>query len=380
MKTQLFFLGLAIAINHSISQTCSDGFESNSFAGWQGFTGTNAGNYSVTITGTTISSPRFGIEGVSTSTIICSNSVNNPTVYQPLPANGFGQYSARLGEYNVTGMGVEILTYSFIPSASDTNFLFAYSTYLQAPSHSASDNPYFVIGILDANGDTIPGSFYMYQTGTFSTLGFDTSACSSGLYFKPWTIRGVNLSSYAGQPVTLFAVNADCYYGGHYAYSYIDIDCDGMLNVPSVSNLVLNAKSEEGASYLWNTGATTPTIMIASPMPNTIYTCKVTLPANYNNQVFYVHYQIMGTTNTELSSYKTTINFIYPNPADDKLYLSSVKNFKLFNALGQVVRSIDNAEKMDVLDITNLPEGVYFVQFTDLNSHVYFDKILIKRK
>lgn len=379
MKTQVLFLGFVSGLSYSIAQTCNDGFESNSFAGWQGATGTNAGNYSITITGTTISSPRFSIEGVATGTIICSNSVSNPTVYQPLPANGFGQYSARIGEYNVVGGGVEMITYSFVPSVNDTNFLFAYSTYLQAPGHGPTDNPYFVIGILDANGDTIPGSFYMYQTGTFSTLGFDTSACGYGLHFKPWTIRGVNLSSYAGQVVTLFAVNADCSYGGHYAYSYIDIDCDGVLNVPATSNLVLNAKSEEGSTYLWNTGSTTPTIIVASPSPNSIYTCKVTLPANYNNQTFYVSYQIIGTTNIE-STPKTITSFIYPNPANDKLYLNSIKSFKLINALGQIVKSLEISENTEVVDITDLPEGIYFTQSIDINNNSYFDKLLIKRK
>lgn len=72
MKTQVLFLGFVSGLSYSIAQTCNDGFESNSFAGWQGATGTNAGNYSITITGTTISSPRFSIEGVATGTIICA--------------------------------------------------------------------------------------------------------------------------------------------------------------------------------------------------------------------------------------------------------------------------------------------------------------------
>ncbi len=379
MKTNvLIFLSSALMSKILLAQTCNDGFETNSFAGWQGGKGTRSTGYSFTLTSTSLSSPNFSVESASTSTIICSNSTSNPSVYQPLPAFGFGQYSARLGEYNVPGFVVEFMTYTFVPTVNDTNFLFAYSTYLQAPGHGPTDNPYFVVGILDANNDTIPGSFYMYQTGTPSVAGFDTSACGMGLYFKPWTIRGVNLSNYAGQTVTLFAVNADCAMGGHYAYSYLDMDCDGVLMVPATSNLILNATSEPNSTYLWNTGATTPTIMIPSPTPNSIYTCKVTLSSDYNNYSFYVIYKIVSPTSVENIAQSSYIK-IYPNPANNELFVENIQSLTLKNTLGQEVKRMSFNTNQNILPVSDLPEGVYFVEGIDHNNQRFVQKLLIVR-
>lgn len=378
MKTLVLTWGLLISMGISYAQTCNDGFESNSFAGWQGATGTNNGSYSITITSTGFPASNFGIESAATSTIICSNSNTNTNVYEPLPAPGFGQYTARLGQYNMSGAVVEMMTYSFVPTVADSNFLYTYTTYLQAPGHSAVNNPYFIVKMLDAAGNVIPGSLYMYQTGTFSTLGFDTSACNPMLLFKGWTIRGVNLSAYVGQTVTLVAINSDCALSGHYAYSYIDIDCDGVLQVPAGSNMVLSAKSEEGATYLWNTGATTPTIMIASPVPNSIYTCKVTLSSAYSNYSFNVTYKIVSPTSVSNNA-EMLYSKIYPNPASDVLYLKDIHSLKIINTLGQVVKHsvFKEKERDNAINIADLPEGLYIVEYRDTNNAVHFDKMMI---
>jgi hypothetical protein len=145
-KLVMILTTLLITFN-LIAQNCSDGFETNSFAGWSGAKGTNSGGYSISFTAFNTSPPEFGIE--TASIIPCSDSVGSPGNYQLIVPLGFGQYSARLGEVNVSGFKVEKITYTFVPTSADTSFLYAYSTYLQAPGHGPTDNPYFVIGLLD---------------------------------------------------------------------------------------------------------------------------------------------------------------------------------------------------------------------------------------
>jgi hypothetical protein len=379
-KLVMILTTLLITFN-LIAQNCNDGFETNSFAGWSGAKGTNSGGYSVSFTTFNTSPPEFGIE---TATIIpCSDSAGSPGNYQPIVPLGFGQYSARLGEVNVPIAKVEMLTYTFVPTSNDTSFLYAYSTFLQAPGHGPNDNPYFVIGLLDQNGDTIPGSLYLYQTGTTSTLGLVVSNCSSGLYFKPWTIRGINLSSYAGQVVTLFAVNADCAFGGHFAYSYIDMDCDGVLNVPIQPMVTLSAISEAGSSYLWNTGATTPTITVNNPLPNSMYSCKVTLPSYYSPTgpvSFYVTYKITDTT-TIVKQFNQNNSNIYPNPTNDFLYLknkSDVKKIELFDISGSAIKVKEIDLNKNRIDVSNLSNGIYFVRIYRNDDEFSIEKIVIQ--
>lgn len=95
MKTNVLILLSSVLMSKIMfAQNCNDGFETNSFTGWQGGKGTRSIGYSFTLTSTSLSSPNFSVESASTATIICSNSTSNPSVYQPLPAFGFGQYSA----------------------------------------------------------------------------------------------------------------------------------------------------------------------------------------------------------------------------------------------------------------------------------------------
>jgi hypothetical protein len=368
-----FFIGIFTA------QNCFNGFESNSFTGWNGGVGTHSGNYSITITSTNLNVPNFGIEGAAVGTIQCSSTSVNPTLFEPLPAPGFGQYSARMGSFSAIGGVAEKLTYSFTPSITDTNFLYVYTTYLEAPGHSPANNPFFMIGVLKPNGDTIPGSLYKYVSGTSSTATFVNSFGCSQVYFKGWTIRGVNLSPYAGQPVTLFAVNADCSHLGHFAYSYIDMDCDGVLNVNPSSNLVLNAMSEPNSSYLWNTGATTPTIMIPSPVPNSTYVCKVTLPATYSNHSFYVIYKINDPMGLNPVTFPVQ-HSVYPNPASQSIHVSYCKKVILRDNLGKILKEVQNEQEKEeiVVPVASLREGLYFVEVESINNSKTFHKILIK--
>lgn len=65
------------------------------------------------------------------------------------------------------------------------------------------------------------------------------------------------------------------------------------------------------------------------------------------------------TLSTENYSLNNAI--IYPNPVQDILYISNIKNLKsvkVFNSIGQIV--INN--KNEILDFSNLTKGIYIIQ------------------
>ncbi|MFT4602624.1 MAG: cyanophycinase-like exopeptidase [Arenicella sp.] len=69
---------------------------------------------------------------------------------------------------------------------------------------------------------------------------------------------------------------------------------------------------------------------------------------------------------------------IYPNPAVNSInFESSIKSYSITNSIGQQIISAENLAGLTSLDITDLPAGLYFVEFTtssDLTSRSSFIK------
>lgn len=267
--------------------SCADGFEGGTFSNWQGEIGTNPGGGNPPVWSSNIITPGNQDIVPAPSSDACAFPAN-PIL---LPAPSFGTYSAKLGN-NINGAGAEQLSFQFVVSSSDTSFLFTYAMVMEDPSHSVADQPYFKILMLDPTGDTIPNSFFYYVSGP-SNPGFYTSNCfiNSVSYYKPWTIRGVNLAPYIGQMVTLVATNADCSLSGHFGYGYIDLDCDGNLLSPRYcpgGPVTLDANSEPNSQYLWEGGSTTAALTISSPVAGDTISCIVTPWGGYSFRANYV--------------------------------------------------------------------------------------------
>ena len=61
---------------------------------------------------------------------------------------------------------------------------------------------------------------------------------------------------------------------------------------------------------------------------------------------------------------------IYPNPTTGTLNITNAENAAVYvyNILGEVVASIDNADAFSTIDMSNLSEGTYIVKIlTDKN-------------
>jgi hypothetical protein len=71
-----------------------------------------------------------------------------------------------------------------------------------------------------------------------------------------------------------------------------------------------------------------------------------------------------------------TVVTVYPNPAKDKITIDGIHSaeVKVYNALGQLVKTMRNVNEISVVD---LPQGVYLLRIMDAEGNVYTNKIMI---
>lgn len=251
--------------------------ESGSFSGWQGKTGSTNGTSSPTWSGSSIVAAQHSIVPPPSSDP-CADVAGSPIA---LPAPGGGNYSIKLGN-NVTGCGAEQLSFTFVPTINDTLFTYQYAVVFEDPSHSPTDQPFFEFYMLDQNGDTVPCSHQRYIAAA-GIPGFKNSTSCSSVKYKPWSLVGINLAAFIGQPVTLFAVTADCNQCGHYGYAYMDFSCTpGTMPVAFCQNSTTFSLCVPGGgagySYVWETGATGSCITINAPVAGDTVGIVITPP------------------------------------------------------------------------------------------------------
>ncbi|MDB4082741.1 T9SS type A sorting domain-containing protein [Vicingaceae bacterium] len=71
--------------------------------------------------------------------------------------------------------------------------------------------------------------------------------------------------------------------------------------------------------------------------------------------------------------------FVYPNPANAEISWKSdisVTDVRIYNSVGQLFQTA-NAMVGEV-DVNNIADGLYFVQFFNTNEHVKTSKVLIQ--
>jgi len=75
-------------------------------------------------------------------------------------------------------------------------------------------------------------------------------------------------------------------------------------------------------------------------------------------------------------------NTIFPNPAKDHFYFSPqfnvIQKIKIYNALGNVVKTITKIDINDNVDVSNLADGIYFIQF-NIDNKVYTEKLIVSK-
>ncbi|HXB41724.1 MAG TPA: hypothetical protein VNZ49_14380, partial [Bacteroidia bacterium] len=201
-----------------------------------------------------------------------------------------GGVTCRLGNAN-NDDETERLVYTMNVSLQNSQFTYYYAVVLYDGGHLLGEQPFFQVTMRDQNGNIIAGcgqyqidasavatdtSFHRAsQWSSFNntwTDGYTTGTTPNpswfyDVYYKKWTVVGVDLTAYIGQNVTIEFRTGDCIYGGHWGYAYVDANC-GPTQVPvnmCAGNTVQQLLGPPGyVSYQWY-GPNSTTNAIPSP-------------------------------------------------------------------------------------------------------------------
>ena len=242
----------------NLSGVCGNiDFETGTLSGWTGFSGANPG-----CCGTS----GFVSNGVNAAT----NDANGrhtittgagldpcggfPVVAPAMPGYAAGVFSCRLGN-GVNGSQAERMETVFTPTASNNVFTYQYAVVLEDPGHGTADQPFFNVEMLDAGGTPIPCTSILYVAGG-GIPGFQNSQNCNGVIFKPWTNVSVDLVGQIGNPITVRFTSADCTFGGHYGYGYVNSECTPLIvtqqdSLCVGSSTTLTAPYEDNNTYNW---------------------------------------------------------------------------------------------------------------------------------
>ncbi|MCE9540780.1 MAG: hypothetical protein K8R85_16400, partial [Bacteroidetes bacterium] len=242
----------------NLSGVCGNiDFETGDLSGWIGFSGANPG---------CCGTAGFVSNGVNAAvgdanarhTITTGAGVDPcggfPVVAPAMPGYAAGVFSCRLGN-GVNGSQAERMETVFTPTASNNVFTYQYAVVLEDPGHGNADQPFFNVEMVDANGVAIPCTSILYVAGG-GIPGFQNSPNCNGVIFKPWTNVSVDLIGQIGNPITVRFTSADCTFGGHYGYCYINSECTPLIVTQQDSLCVgasttLTAPYEDNNTYNW---------------------------------------------------------------------------------------------------------------------------------
>jgi gliding motility-associated-like protein len=263
-------MSLILTLN-LVAQGCYNAdFELGNFTGWQGRRGDCC---PIALTNNGISNGR---QTIMTPGIDPNTCGGLSMVYS-------GSFSARLGNDNV-GAEAEGLSFTFIVTSQSTLVQYAYAVVFEDPGHTDDEQPRFNSRVRLSDGSIIACTDYMVTaasnlSGFQSCPGIDNQGDPVNIAWRDWSTVSVDLSAYVGQTVTLEFETGDCSLGGHFGYAYIDaISCSSnQINVQyclNQSEAVLSAPYGF-ATYLWETGETTPSITVDPTLYDTL-SCYIT--------------------------------------------------------------------------------------------------------
>ncbi|MGC4042076.1 MAG: T9SS type B sorting domain-containing protein [Flavobacterium sp.] len=265
----LFIIIITFQQLYSQSSCPNSDFESGTLTGWQGQTG------SCCPISTSASAIITGRHTIMTGNGKDANTCDHVQVVAP-----GGLYSARVGNER-TGAEAESLSYRMTVTPSSTLFIYKYAVVLQDPGHEPEEQPRFQVRVLNAAGQLIDPTCGQYTVVAQDGLeGFQTCANPDGdIRYRDWTTVGLDLSSYMGQVITVEFETGDCSIGGHFGYAYVDAYCSPLQIGASYCSGSFAAELTAPigfSSYLWNTGATTRSIIVTNPSAGLNYSCLLT--------------------------------------------------------------------------------------------------------
>jgi hypothetical protein len=230
-------LALPGAAAHAASFVNGD-FETGDFTGWEqgsgnwGFDPTGGGNYAPYPTYQTgpggnltpdlylgASPYNLGSGPGSPGVFTITNPGTDPNTGGALTTVYSGNHSAMLNDannnYSVTAIRQTVANYT------DTHIYFAWAAVLEG-SHGITDSDNFTLTLLD---DTQSKVLYTVSYSSASAAGTSLFNNYFGNYWTNWQVQNLDLVAAGGalgDTLTLELMGADCPYGGHWGYVYLD--------------------------------------------------------------------------------------------------------------------------------------------------------------
>lgn len=219
-----------------LSTSCNNSdFESGAFSPWQGSYGSTSGADNCSMSGCCPTS------GNSYNTLL-STPFNDPNIPSlTIPNSPFG--GNIIARVNNTGPGdwtTSALEYSMNVTPNNALFQIAYIAVLESGGHCGNEQPTFLITFYVDN--TCTGTAFTPTTcpqinviappacapycGTSTFTNYATSG--SYYYNTSWQQISVDLTPFLNKCVKIRFAAADCIYGGHVGYVYLDAICSPM--------------------------------------------------------------------------------------------------------------------------------------------------------
>lgn len=174
-----------------------------------------------------------------------------------IPKGGYA--SVRLGNWEISN-GAESITYEYVVDSSNAVVLMQYAVVLQDPDHNASEQPRFVLEILDQNNNLIEPTCGVRNFAADQAMqGWHTYGSGYDLVtWKDWTTVGLNLRELNvqdGDVIRVRLTTYDCFQGGHFGYAYFTLDC-AQATIETAAcqkdvSLTMSLVAPDGFKYQW---------------------------------------------------------------------------------------------------------------------------------
>ncbi len=214
----------------AVAPCTNPGFETGDFTGWSGTIGDNtlssSGPLQNIVPGFFSTTNDAVVSDCSARhTVMTSASAQFDPCggFPTVPPNG-GQYSVRLGNNCSNYMG-ETIEQTFTVDPNNTSFTYRYAVVLNDGGHSANEQPYFKIEVLDSLGNPISNCLQYYENAGGSIPGYQLCPTDPFTSYKPWTTITFDLTAYINQNITVRFTVAGCIFGGHFGYAYVECSC-----------------------------------------------------------------------------------------------------------------------------------------------------------
>jgi gliding motility-associated-like protein len=227
--------GLSVLTAHNLQAQCPANidFEQGNFNGWQCWTGTVAIVNNKNLITWDASSPGSPVN--NRHTLLSLNPGNGIDTFGLFPQNcpnGSG-HSVKLGNTSVLNEAEGVsYTFTIPPGQNKFTLIYNYAVMFEEPNHGPEEQPRLKISIENlTDGIEIGCSSFSFipnqdLPGFFVSINKSTG---TDVWCKDWSANSINLDGNAGKTIRIFFTSADCTFGAHFGYAYIDLNtgCNG---------------------------------------------------------------------------------------------------------------------------------------------------------